>query len=195
MRRARDAFLLAAAALIAAGTVRAETLAFTLDPAHTRVHWETRHFGTSTQRGRFDRVEGSVRIDRSDRGERHGDVSISIATGSVSSGVPALDSVLRGSDFLAATAHPTAFFVASELRFDGERLAEVRGEFTLRGVSRPLALRTLNFGCRTDARLQREVCGGDFEGELKRSEFGSSLGLPFVSDRVRLVISVEGVRQ
>jgi len=33
------------------------------------------------------------------------------------------------------------------------------------------------------------------DGELERSEFGSSFGLPFVGDRVRLLIDIEGIRQ
>jgi polyisoprenoid-binding protein YceI len=43
--------------------------------------------------------------------------------------------------------------------------------------------------------LQREVCGGDFEAEFERSAFGIVFGSPFVADRVRLVIQVEGIRQ
>ena len=70
----------------------------------------------------------------------------------------------------------------------------MRGEFTLRGVSRPLSLYAKRFACRTDAELQREVCGGDFEAELLRSDYGSTFGIPFVGDRVRLLISVEGIR-
>jgi polyisoprenoid-binding protein YceI len=43
--------------------------------------------------------------------------------------------------------------------------------------------------------LRREVCGGDFEAELLRSDFGSTFGLPFVGNKVRLLISVEGIRE
>lgn len=181
-----------AVALAGVGPVRADPITYTIDTAHTRVYWETRHFGTSTHRGRFDRVQGHIALDR-DAGT--GDVSISIPTGSVSSGVPALDGVLRGAGFLATEAHPVAYFVSRELRFEAGRLTELRGEFTLRGVSRPLTLVAQNFACRTDARLQREVCGGDFEARLLRSDYGSTFGLPFVADGVRLLIAVEGIRQ
>ena len=190
--RLHRTLLAASLGALLCGAAAAQSVGYLLAPAHTKVHWEVRHFGTSTQRGWFADVQGSVRLDRT---AGRGDVSISIATASVSSGVAVLDGMLRGNNFLAATDHPTAYFVATGLRFDGERLAEVRGEFTLRGISRPMALRALNFGCRTDAMLQREVCGGDFEAELRRSEFGSTFGLPFVGDAVRLLIAVEGVRE
>ena len=45
----------------------------------------------------------------------------------------------------------------------------------------------------TKATPQR--CGGDFEGELLRSAFGASFGVPLVADRVRLRVQVEGVRR
>jgi len=79
------------------------------------------------------------------------------------------------------------------VRFDGDDVAEVRGEFTVRGINQPLSLYARQFGCRQDG--QTDVCGGDFEGELLRSSFGATFGLPLVSDRVRLEVQVEGRRQ
>jgi len=88
-----------------------------------------------------------------------------------------------------------ALEAASRFGFDGDAVAAVNGEFTLRDVSQGLELRALRFGCHTHPQLQREVCGGDFEGELKRGDFGASFGMPFVANRVRLVVQVEGIRQ
>jgi polyisoprenoid-binding protein YceI len=180
------------AALLAAGPALAEMVVYRFDPLHSRVWWEVRHFGTSTHRGRFDAApQGVIGIDRD---AARGEVSLSLQTASVSSGVPALDAMIRGNGFLASEANPNAYFVASRFRFDGGAPAEVRGEFTLRGVSQPLSLHAKSFACRTDAALQREVCGGDFEAELLRSAYGSTFGIPFVGDRVRLLISVEAIR-
>ena len=53
---------------------------FTLDTTHTFVHWEVLHMGTSTHRGRFDKVNGSVQFDAAT--QRLG-VSISVETASV----------------------------------------------------------------------------------------------------------------
>jgi polyisoprenoid-binding protein YceI len=175
-----------------AAPAAAEPATYAIDASHTKVYWETRHFGTSTHRGRFDRVDGNIQLDRN---SGLGEVSISIDTASVSSGVPALDTVLRGGNFLASDAHPTAYFVSRGLHVERGQVQELRGEFTLRGVSRPLSLQATNFACRDDARLKREVCGGDFETEIRRSDFGSTFGLPFVGDKVHLLIAVEGIRQ
>jgi polyisoprenoid-binding protein YceI len=188
----RAAALFVAAAFAAGASVaRAEPEVWRLDADQTRVHFEVQHFGTSTSRGRFGAITGSIALDRA---ARRGDVSITVATASVSTGLAPFDSVLRGSDLLASAEHPQAWFVASHLGFDGDQLVRLDGEFTLRGISRPLTLHALRFACRDDAARGREVCGGDFEGELRRSDFGMNFGLPFVADRVRLLVQVEAIR-
>lgn len=163
---------------------------YDLDPQHTRVHWEVMHFGTSTSRGRFDVIDGALRLDRA---ARRGEVSARIATASVDTGVPPLDGMLRGEHFFASRGFPDASFVSRRLRFEGEAVSGLDGELTLRDVSRPLSLKALHFACRPHPVHGREVCGGDFEGELRRGDFGITYGLPFVADRVRLVIQVEAV--
>jgi len=192
MKLARRSRCMPVAALwIATTMAQAQPVTYALDPEHTRVHWEVLHYGTSTIRGRFDSLQGSVTLDRA---ARSGDVSMSVDTASVSTGVPALDRMLRGSNFFMSSKHPQAYFVARQLRLVEERVSEVRGEVTLRGVGAPLTLRALNFGCRTGAGVRHEVCGGDFEGELAQSDFGMTFGLSFTSDRVRLVIQIEALR-
>ena len=44
--------------------------------------------------------------------------------------------------------------------------------------------------------IKRQVCGGDFEATLQRSQYGISYGLPAVApDAIRLLVQVEAVRQ
>jgi polyisoprenoid-binding protein YceI len=163
---------------------------YTLDPTHTFVHWELLHMGTSTLRGRFDKVGGTVQFDPK---AQQLEVGIVVETGSASSGVPLLDALLKGREMIDVAAHPQAFFVARHARFDGEVPRELRGEFTLRGISQPLSLRALRWHCGLNPLFKRTVCGGDFEAELIRSSFGITHSLPFVADKVRLLIQVEAI--
>ena len=174
---------------VTAASAAAQPAAYVLDPAHSFVHFEVLHFGTSTSRGRFGPIAGAVTLDRS---AGRGAVSLRVPTTGVDTGLPVFNARLREADLLASTEFPDAYFVATRFRFEGDRLAEVRGEFTLRGVSQPLSLFARRFACRSDEGT--EVCGGDFEGELLRSDFGATFGLPFVADRVRLLVQVEGRR-
>lgn len=188
-RRAGTAVL---AAALAAGSVHAEPAVYLLDPDHSFVTFEVLHFGTSTIRGRFAGIDGFVELDRD---ARPGSVSLRLPPADVDTGVPAFDARLRGPDLLAVEIYRWAYFVASRVIFDGAAVAAVHGELTLRGVSRGLELRALRFGCCGHPLLRREVCGGDFEGELRRSDFGAGFGVPYVADRVRLLVQVEGIRR
>lgn len=175
-----------------AGAACAAPQEFVIDPANTHVHWEIRHFDTSTSRGRFDAVGGRITLDR----EAHtGSAAINIATGSISTGTPVFDGVLRGRYLLATEAYPAAYFVASSFEFDGDRLKAVPGVLTLRDTGNALTLRALRFSCRTETEPAREVCGGDFETAFERSSFGITHSLPFVADRVRVLVQIEAVRQ
>jgi polyisoprenoid-binding protein YceI len=175
----------------------AQSLVYTLDPSHSNATFEVQHFGTSTTRGRFNQLSGQVVLDRA---AKKGEVSLRINTASVDTGLAVFNARLRQDDLLATGLHPEAFFVATQFRFEGDRVAEVRGEFTLRGTSQPLSLRALRFNCyvppaglNEDGAL--EVCGGDFEAELKRSDFGATFGLPLIGDRIRLLVQVEARRR
>ena len=173
----------------------AQPATYVLDPEHSFVHFEVLHFNTSTIRGRFGPLNGAVMLDPA---AGQGEFGLRIATSSVDTGLKIFDARLRRDDLLASDAYPAAYFVARQFRFANGQPAEVRGEFTWRGVSQPLSLRALRFACRGEAVLGQgagQVCGGDFEGELRRSDFGATLALPFVADTVRLVVQVQGTRR
>ena len=166
-------------------------ITYQLDPNHTFVMFEVRHFGTSTLRGRIGPVTGEVTIDRA---AKAGDLRLRIPVTTLDTGLHRLDSRLQQPDLLATTEYPEAYFVATRFRFDDAgAVQEVRGEFTLRGVGEPLSLVARSFACRHDDTSKRDVCGGDFDADLKRGRFGATFGEPFVSDDVHLVIQVEGI--
>jgi len=190
-RTAPTALLLAGALAAGASPALAEPATYSLEPEHSWVQFELHHFGTSTIRGRLGPAAGRVVLDRA---ERRGEVGVTVATASLSTGTSLFDARIRAADLLATDEYPTAWFVARELRFEGDSVAEVRGEFTLRGTSRTLSLRAERFGCYESERFRREVCGGDFVGDFRRSDFGMSFGLPFVGDAVTLRVQVEAVR-
>ena len=185
----------AAWALAASAAAVAQPATYVLDPERSFVHFEVLHFSTSTIRGRFGPLQGAVVLDRT---AGSGEMSLRINTASVDTGLKIFDARLRRDDLLASDAYPEAFFVATRFQFEGRQLAGLIGEFTWRGVSQPLSLRTRRFACRSVADAGQgagQACGGDFEGELLRSDFGATFGLPFIADAVRLVVQVQGTRR
>jgi polyisoprenoid-binding protein YceI len=163
---------------------------FDLDPEQTFVQFEVRHFGASTLRGRVGPVRGEVLLDA--QGGR-GRVGLVIDLRTLDTGLKLLDLRLRQADLLDVAGHPEAYFVAERFRFSQGLPVELTGEFTLRGTGVALTLRALRFGCLDGEQPRR--CGGDFEGELLRSAFGASFGVPLVADRVRLRVQVEALQR
>lgn len=184
--------LAALAATVAAAQAAPATYA--IDPSHTVVMFEAPHFGTSTNRGRFDKEEGTVQFDRA---ARTGRVEINIDTTSISTGIPAFDKHLRSDDFFAAERFPSAKFVGDKFTFDGDKVTEVAGQLTLRGQTHPVVLKANRFNCYQNPMLKREVCGGDFEATLQRSLWGVNWGLnnAINPDQVKLIVQVEAIQQ
>lgn len=180
-------------ALLIAGA-QAEPVQYQIEPTHTFVNWEARHFGVSTSRGRFDKTSGQVVYDAK---ARSGKVDISIDMKSISTGVAPFDAHLRRDDYFDVENHPVARFVSTQLRHEGDRLVEVIGQLTMRGITKPVSLNALRFSCYENPFLTREVCGGDFEATVVRSQYGMVHGLPVIvpDDAIKLRIQVEAVRQ
>jgi polyisoprenoid-binding protein YceI len=168
---------LTAAVLAAAfGAAQAAPATYKIDPTHTFVTFEAKHFGTSTNRGRFDKKAGTVTLDKAAK------------TGKA-------EGHLKGKDFLSAEAFPTATFVSDQFKFDGDKVTEVVGKLTLLGKTQPVTLKATSFNCYDNPILKREVCGGDFETTIKRSEYGITYGLPGIPDEIKLDIQIEAVKQ
>jgi len=178
-------------ALATAGLAQANT--YQIDPSHTFVTYEVSHFGTSTNRGRFDKKEGTVVFDRA---TKTGKVEVLFDMASVSTGVAPMDKHLQGADFFDTARHPSARFVGDKFVFDGDKVTQVVGTLTLRDKTMPVTLKASNFNCYTNPMLKREVCGGDFETVIRRSQWGVDYGLKFgIPDEVRLQIQVEAIKQ
>ena len=172
--------------------MQAQPADYSIDPTHTFVSIEFVQGGLSTQRVRFDRKQGSVQFDRA---ARSGRIELSVPIDSLNSGVPALDLRLKSSDFFDSAQHPEARFVSERLVFAGDKVTEVIGSLTLRGRTQPVRFKALNFNCYTNPLFRREVCGGDFEATLQRSEWGLGALPAAAANEVRLLVQIEAVRQ
>jgi polyisoprenoid-binding protein YceI len=186
--------LAVAAALLAAfGAAHAELSSYSIDPTHTFANFEIGHMGTSTLRGRFDKKEGSVQIDRA---AKAGKVELTIDTTSISTGTAPFDGHLKSKDFFDVANFPSAKFVSDKFSFDGDKVSSVSGTLTLLGKTQPVTLKASRFNCYLNPIFKREVCGGDFETTIQRSQWGMGWGLEMgVPDNVRLLVQVEAIKQ
>lgn len=164
---------------------------YVVDPTHTFVLYEMGHYGTSTNRGRFGTRDGQVQVDAAGQLAR---VDVVFDMASVNTGVDLLNRHVQSSDFLNVADFPTGRYQAEDVRIEQGRVQVLRGRLTLLGQTHPVDLRAVRFNCYVSPLHGRQVCGGDFEAEILRSQWGINWGLQFgFEDRVRLLVQVEAV--
>ena len=183
--------LMIATAVCAALPALAEVETYNIDPNHTFPAYEIGHFGTSFQRGRFNKTKGRITLDPA---AKTGSAEVTIEVASVSSGVPKLDEHLRGADFFNAERYPEIVFKATELTFDGDKVKQARGTLTMNGVTQPVTLQVNYFKCGVNPMLMRKVCGADMSTTIKRSDWEMKYGIGMLADEVLLRINVEAIK-
>ena len=185
--------LLAVASATALTAGAAQAANYAIDPTHTFVTFEISHFGATTNRARFDKKQGTVEFDRA---AKTGKVDISIDVTSVNSGTPQFDKHLQSADLFDAAKHPTIKFVSDKFSFNGDKVSEVSGQLTLLGKTAPVTLKATQFNCYDSPMLKREVCGGDFETTIDRTQWGVNYGIDWgFTKNVRLVVQIEAIKQ
>ncbi len=184
-------FVILLASMAATAAVAAPST-YSLEPNHTFVTFEAKHFGTSTVRGRFDKKSGTVTLDTA---AKTGQIDVTVEMGSISTGIDAFNNHLKSKDFFNAEAFPVATFKSSKLVFEGDKVVAAVGDLTLLGKTQTVTLKANNYGCYDNPMLKRQVCGGDFETTIQRGDFGMSYGLPFIPNDIKLVIQVEAFKQ
>ena len=184
--------LLAVAILAVSNLAHAQETRYEVEPTHTFVHFEALHAGTSTNRGRFDNVEGTIVLDREGRA---GKADIVVLPGSVNTGIDSYNAHLRNADFLDVEAFPIARFEGDGFLFENGKVKSVSGTLTLLGKQQPVTLNALRFNCYDNPRENTEACGGDFETTLTRSEYGMTYGWPGIPDEIRILIQIEALKR
>jgi len=177
-------------ALVLAGACEAAET-FTIDARHTFPVFEINHLGFSTQRGRFNRSEGKIVLDRA---AGSGSVDIRIDSASIDMGLEDWDKHMRGEDFFHVAQHPYMSFTADRFIFEGDKPVAAEGTLTLLGVAKPVSLKIAGFNCGTHPINRKALCAADISTTIKRSEWGMKKYLPAIGDEVTIKIPVEAFK-
>ncbi|HUK04546.1 MAG TPA: YceI family protein [Burkholderiales bacterium] len=193
-------FAAGAAAILLPLSAVAAPESFTIDSFHSFPHFTVGHLGMSQLYGRFDKTSGKMTVDTA---AKTGSVDIAIEAASVDTGDSeragrprTRDEHLRSPDFFNAQEFPRLTYKGKTARWTGDSPAEVVGELTLLGVTKPVTLKVEHWKCGPDPRTQgkRYMCGANATGSLKRSDFGMKFAIPGVGDEIHLLIQMEAIR-
>jgi polyisoprenoid-binding protein YceI len=161
-----------------------------IDPAHTGVEFAVKHMMFATVRGRFAEVNGTL---------TEGDeptVEVTIPTASINTGVGQRDDHLRSADFFDVENHPEMRFTGKLVKGDVEQGGTLKGELTIRGVSKPVTLEVEATGEGKDpwGNVKRGYLA---RGQINRADFGLTwnqaleTGGVLVSDTVKITLDVQ----
>lgn len=178
--------------LLSAGHAMAADYAIDKQGQHAFVNFKISHLGYSWLYGTFKDFDGSFSFD--DKNPEASKVNVTLNTQSVDTNHAERDKHIRSGDFLNVGKHPTATFASTAVKSTGEGTADITGNLTLNGVTKPVVIAATFIGQGDDPwGGYRAGFAGSTMLKLKDFEIEKDLGP--ASAEVELIISVEGVRQ
>ena len=166
-----------------------------IDPVHSTVGFSVRHLMVSKVRGNFDTFSGAIVVAE----DGTPSVSAEIAVGSLNTGNEQRDAHLKAADFFDSEHYPTATFASTAVRADGDDYV-LDGDFTLKGVTKPIELK-LEFNGVNPGMGHGEVAGFTASVVLNRKDFGIDIDMPLetggavVGDKVTITLEIEALKQ
>jgi len=167
---------------------------YELDLAHTHLGFTAKHLGVSTVRGRFNKFEGSFEGPDDDYTKARGEVNVEVA--SIESRAEQRDTHLRSADFFDVEKYPYMTFKLTGLELVDEENFRVKGDLTIKDVTRPITLDATVEGRLPDPFGGKERVGISARGQLNRMDFGLNWdglagAVPFAGHTIKLEIDAE----
>src|SRR5580700_4398070 len=165
---------------------------YAIDAAHSEVVFGWNHFGFSNPTARFDKIEGSVLLDKADLTKSS--ISVSLPLESLDTHVAKLDEALKSPDFFDAAKYPTITFKSTKVEKAGENGLKITGDLTVHGVTRPVTLdaKVNKIGIfEIPGVIKAQAAGFDATTVIRRSDFGVAKYVPAVSDEIPVRITLD----
>ncbi len=178
-------------AALFAGQAMAADYVIDKEGQHAFVNFKIGHLGYSYIYGTFKDFDGSFSFD--EKNPEASKIKVTLKTASVDTNHAERDKHIKSGDFLNVSKNPTATFESTSVKSTGQGTADVTGNLTLNGVTKPVVIKAKFVGQGDDP------WGGyraGFEGAttIKLKDFAIQKDLGPASQEAQLIISFEGVR-
>jgi len=162
---------------------------FEFDKSHADITFSVLHLGFADVHGRFNEFDGTMQLDPDDISNSA--VQVDIKTASISTFFEKRDTHLKSADFFDVENHPSMRFTSTAVVSTGENTAQLVGELTILGITKPVTLELTINKIAPHPRSGKLTAGATAKGTIKRSEWGLTTSIPGVSDEVKLVLDME----
>jgi polyisoprenoid-binding protein YceI len=155
---------------------------WTVDPAHSGVHFKIRHLGVSNVRGQFKSFDASLSV-----GDTLDSVAVAatIDLASVDTNQPDRDAHLLGTDFFSADLNPQIAFVSTGLTGSGDNY-ELAGELTINGITQSVSFPVEFNGAEVHPGDGKQHAGFYAAADISRNDFGVDFNMPLGMGKLAL---------
>lgn len=164
---------------------QAATTAYALNPVDSTVAFET-DFGPDKITGSIPLEKADLKLDFDNVANCTVDVALDV-TGAKAS-FPFAAQALKGPKVLDAKAHPQMTFASTSVKRAGDA-ADVAGNLTIRGVTKPVTFKAQLFRLKGSAEGDNSHLTVKLTGRVNRSDFGATGWSDMVGDEVRIIIT------
>lgn len=169
---------------------QAEPLKFEFDKVHSQILFFADHLGFSISEGEFHDYDGHIMFDRA-RPE-NSSVEVTIKTDSIDMDSKPWDDSLKSEHFFNVAKYPEMTFKSTGIKITGDNTADITGDFTMLGVTKPVVLHTTHHKTgKSPFDTHTIVTGFSAVAEIDRSAWGMTYGMPMMSPKVDIRLEVE----
>ena len=175
---------------------RAATEHYVIDTKgmHAFITFRIQHLGYSWLEGRFNRFSGTFDYDAENPANNR--VAVEIDVASIDTNHAERNKHLRDDRFFDVARYPTARFVSTAWQDLGNGRALLKGDFTLRGVTKPIEIAVEQVGAGPDPwGGYRRGFAGTTTLHLSDYRMKKAAILGPMAENIELWLSIEGVRQ
>ncbi len=141
-----------------------------LDVPKTNVDFEVAYLGKGVIEGKFHTMDGSINYDM--RNPTATKINFTVNTNSVDAGGNLRNSFLRRKELLNTSQYPTMTFVSNSVKMINAKEANVTGNFTVLGQTKPLTVKVVLSDIATDLSTHKPVINFRATGIIDRYNYG-----------------------
>lgn len=145
-----------------------QTATWSIDKAHSTIGFTTRHMVVSKVRGTFKEYNAEVQLPEDDFTKAQ--VSFEAETASIDTGNEQRDGHLKSDDFFNSGQYPTLKFKSTSITKSGEEEYDMKGDLTIRDVTKPVTLK-VEFGGIIKDPYGNDRAGFHIHGKVNRFDY------------------------
>ena len=158
-----------------------------LDVPKTNVDFEVAYLGKGVIEGKFHTMDGSINYDM--RNPTATKINFTVNTNSVDAGGNLRNSFLRRKELLNTSQYPTMTFASNSVKMINAKEANVTGNFTVLGQTKPLTVKVVLSDIATDLSTHKPVINFRATGTINRYTYGVTAFPNVVGTMIPLEIS------